>query len=101
MPSNGLSTWNTPEYPPSSKPALLHVQFESISSFLGRERPAWASHHALSCSQKALNQPLLYLSLYFKTYPTDYYRLLQQMREQGTWEAWLEFFVQGVGNYRW
>ena len=45
-----------------------------------------------------LNQPLLYLSLYFKTYRTDYYRLVQEVREQGAWEAWLEFFLQGVAT---
>ena len=26
----------------------------------------------------------------------DYYRLLQEVREQGAWEAWLEFFLEGV-----
>ena len=48
------------------------------------------------CSEGILRQPLLYLSLYFKTHRSDYYRLLQEVRERGTWEAWLELFLAGV-----
>src|SRR5262245_32440943 len=43
-----------------------------------------------------MQQPLLYLSLYFKSRRADYYRLLQEVRENGAWEAWLEFFLDGV-----
>ena len=45
-----------------------------------------------------LRNPLLYLSLYLKTHRADYYRLLQEVREQGAWEAWLEFFLTGVAE---
>jgi Fic family protein len=48
--------------------------------------------------QKVLREPLLYLSLYLKTYRADYYRLLQEVRQRGTWEAWLEFFLEGVAQ---
>ena len=89
----------TPEYPPLIKAGLLHVQFESIHPFLdGNGRLGRLLITLYLCSQKVLSQPLLYLSLYFKTYRTDYYRLLQQVREQGAWEAWLEFFLQGVAT---
>src|SRR5664279_6608364 len=50
------------------------------------------------CAEGILRQPLLYLSLYFKTHRSDYYRLLQEVRERGAWEAWLEFFLAGVEN---
>ncbi|MGI4847438.1 MAG: hypothetical protein ACRYGK_04785 [Janthinobacterium lividum] len=46
--------------------------------------------------QQVLREPLLYLSLYLKTHRADYYRLLQEVRQRGTWEAWLEFFLTGV-----
>jgi len=36
------------------------------------------------------------LSLYLKQNRALYYELLQQVRENGTWEVWLEFFLQGV-----
>jgi Fic family protein len=43
-----------------------------------------------------LSQPLLYLSLYFKQHRSEYYRLLDVVRMEGDWEAWLDFFLEGV-----
>ena len=43
-----------------------------------------------------LSEPLLYLSLYFKTHRDAYYELLQRVRLDGDWEAWLQFFLEGV-----
>jgi Fic family protein len=43
-----------------------------------------------------LQEPLLYLSLYFKQHRDQYYRLLDQVRLVGDWEAWLDFFLEGV-----
>lgn len=45
-----------------------------------------------------MRKPLLYLSLYLKTHRADYYRLLQEVREHGAWEAWLDFFLAGVAD---
>ncbi len=50
------------------------------------------------CVHGVLRQPLLYLSLYLKAHRADYYRLLQEVRENGAWEAWLEFFLAGVAG---
>ncbi|MDQ7835595.1 MAG: hypothetical protein RDU24_09460 [Humidesulfovibrio sp.] len=50
----------------------------------------------LLCEQKILREPLLYLSLYFKTHRQRYYELLGQVRTDGDWEAWLEFFAEAV-----
>jgi len=41
-------------------------------------------------------EPLLYLSLYLKQHRTTYYRLLDAVRYDGNWEAWLDFFLEGV-----
>ncbi len=88
---------DTPGIPLLVKAALLHVQFESIHPFLdGNGRLGRLLVTLFLCSQKALRQPLLYLSLFFKQHRQDYYRLLQEVREHGTWEAWLEFFLDGV-----
>ena len=46
----------------------------------------------------ALQQPLLYLSLFFKRHRSLYYDLLQTAREDGDWEAWLNFFFEGVAT---
>lgn len=79
------------------KAGLLHVQFESIHPFLdGNGRLGRLLITLYLCSQRALREPLLYLSLFFKQNRADYYRLLQEVRERGTWEAWLEFFLEGV-----
>jgi len=90
---------DTPTMPLLVKAALLHVQFESIHPFLdGNGRLGRLLITLFLCSQNALHQPLLYLSLFFKQHRQDYYRLLQEVRERGTWEAWLEFFLDGVSQ---
>lgn len=50
----------------------------------------------LLCARGALEEPLLYLSLYFKTHRERYYDLLQRVRTEGVWEEWLEFFLEGA-----
>lgn len=45
------------------------------------------------CVNGVLRKPLLYLSLYLKTNRSECYRLLQEVREPGAWEAWLDFFT--------
>jgi Fic family protein len=88
---------DTPALPPLIKAALIHVQFESIHPFLdGNGRLGRLLVTLFLCVQKVLQEPLLYLSLYFKIHRADYYRLLQEVRERGAWEAWLEFFLDGV-----
>jgi Fic family protein len=50
----------------------------------------------LLCSEKVLNEPLLYLSLYFKMHRQRYYALLDEVRSTGDWESWLDFFADAV-----
>ncbi|EKD50521.1 MAG: hypothetical protein ACD_62C00516G0001 [uncultured bacterium] len=79
------------------KAALIHVQFETIHPFLdGNGRVGRLLIALLLHWQGALNQPLLYLSLYFKKNRQVYYDLLQSVRSDGDWEAWLSFFFEGV-----
>ena len=79
------------------KAALAHVQFETIHPFLdGNGRVGRLLITFLLCAEKALAEPLLYLSLYFKTHRTTYYNLLQAVRVTGEWEEWLTFFLTGV-----
>ena len=81
------------------KAGLLHVQFETIHPFLdGNGRIGRLLVTLYLCAQGAMRAPLLYLSLYLKTHRADYYRLLQDVREHGAWEAWLEFFLDGVAQ---
>lgn len=79
------------------KAALAHVQFETIHPFLdGNGRMGRLLITLLLCDAGALSEPLLYLSLYFKTHRDAYYDWLQRVRETGDWEGWLEFFLSGV-----
>jgi len=79
------------------KASLAHVQFETIHPFLdGNGRLGRLLITLLLCDQKILREPLLYLSLYFKTHRQRYYELLDQVRIDGDWEAWLEFFAEAV-----
>lgn len=77
--------------------ALAHVQFETIHPFLdGNGRIGRLLITFLLCHAGILRQPLLYLSLYFKKNRNEYYGLLDRVRREGEWEAWLEFFLEGV-----
>ncbi len=79
------------------KAALAHVQFETIHPFLdGNGRLGRLLITLLLCSQSVLQEPMLYLSLYFKTHREYYYELLNNVRLNGDWEAWLDFFADAV-----
>jgi Fic family protein len=79
------------------KSGLAHVQFETIHPFLdGNGRLGRLLLTLLLCHSGMLDEPILYLSLYLKQNRKVYYDLLQEVRMQGTWETWLEFFLEGV-----
>jgi len=83
--------------PPLLKAALAHVQFETIHPFLdGNGRLGRLIITLLLCEHKVLQEPMLYLSLYFKTHRQRYYELLNDVRVTGDWEAWLDYFAEAV-----
>jgi Fic family protein len=85
------------DLPPLIRAGLVHVQFESIHPFLdGNGRLGRLLITFLLCAAGALREPILYLSLFFKTNRQTYYDLLMRVRETGDWEAWMEFFLTGV-----
>ncbi|MCB1258773.1 MAG: Fic family protein, partial [Microthrixaceae bacterium] len=76
---------------------LAHVQFETIHPFLdGNGRVGRLLIAFLLCEQQILLKPVLYLSHYFKQHCQEYYEQLQSVRDKGTWEEWLTFFLAGV-----
>ncbi len=89
---------NRPEKTPVLiKAALAHVQFETIHPFLdGNGRLGRLLIALLLCSEMVLKEPMLYLSLYFKTHRQRYYELLNQVCLTGDWESWLDFFADAV-----
>jgi Fic family protein len=85
--------------PPLLKAALAHVQFETIHPFLdGNGRVGRLLITLLLCDRQVLREPLLYLSLYFKSHRQTYYELLNEVRRSGDWEMWLEFFADAVAT---
>lgn len=86
-----------PDLPPLVKAGLAHVQFETIHPFLdGNGRVGRLLITLMLCETGVLREPILYLSLHFKAHRAEYYRLLQEVRENGAWEAWMEYFLTGV-----
>lgn len=85
--------------PPVLKAALSHVQFETIHPFLdGNGRVGRLIITLLLCAEGVLREPMLYLSLYLKQHRAQYYELLDRVRREGDWEAWVAFFASGIAE---
>lgn len=79
---------------PLQAAAYAHVQFETIHPFLDGNGRLGRLLIALMLTQAGLlSEPILYLSLYFKSRRDEYYRLLNGVRADDGWEPWLEFFA--------
>jgi Fic family protein len=85
--------------PPLLKAALWHVQFETIHALLdGSGRVGRLIVTLLLCAEGMLREPMLYLSPYLKQHRRRYYELLDSVRRDGDWEAWVAFSCQGVAT---
>ena len=88
-----------PELPPLVNSALVHAQFETIHPFLdGNGRIGRLLIAALLQAWGLLQEPLMYLSGYLKQHQGEYYRRLSAIRSHGDWEAWVQFFLEGVAS---
>ncbi len=85
------------DYDPLVKMAIIHHQFESIHPFYdGNGRTGRIINILYLVLEKLQNLPVLYLSSYITHNKADYYRLLQQLREEENWEEWLLFMIRGI-----
>ena len=85
--------------PPLAQVALLHSQFEAIHPFLnGNGRVGRLLITLFLVEREILPTPLLYLSAFFEAARRDYYERLQGVTEQGDWEGWLQYFLNGVAR---
>ena len=83
--------------PALTRIGLTHAQFETIHPFLdGNGRVGRLLITFMLCEQGTLQSPVLFLSHYFKANRDEYYEHLQNIRNEGAWEAWLKFFLRGV-----
>jgi len=82
---------------PLIKMAIIHHQFESIHPFYdGNGRTGRIINILYLVTQKLLDLPILYLSRYVIQNKTEYYALLQNVRDKGDWEKWIIFMLKGV-----
>jgi Fic family protein len=84
---------------PLVRAGIAHVQFETLHPYLdGNGRMGRLLIALLLEHWKLLPHPLLYLSVFFKRHQAEYYRRLSRVRTDGDWEAWLDFFLDGVAT---
>jgi Fic family protein len=85
------------EADPLVKMAIIHHQFESIHPFYDGNGRTGRIINILYLVQKGLlHLPVLYLSQYIIKHKSDYYRLLQEVRDEGKWEEWILFMLDGI-----
>ncbi len=84
-------------YDPLIKMAIIHFQFESIHPFYdGNGRTGRIINILYLIIAKLQTLPILYLSSYIIKHKSDYYKLLQDVRENNSWEEWVLFMINGV-----
>lgn len=82
---------------PLIKMALIHHQFESIHPFYdGNGRTGRIVNVLYLVKEGLLDIPVLYLSNHIVRNKADYYRLLQTVREDDTWEEWVLYLLEAV-----
>jgi Fic family protein len=82
---------------PLIKMAIIHFQFESIHPFYdGNGRTGRIINILYLILEKLQALPILYLSNYIIKNKSDYYRLLQKVRDENLWEDWVIFMIKGV-----
>lgn len=79
------------------KMAIIHFQFESIHPFYdGNGRTGRIINVLYLVLKQLLDIPVLYLSRYIVRHKSDYYRLLQKVRDEEAWEEWILFILEAV-----
>jgi Fic family protein len=85
--------------PPLVHAALSHYQFEAIHPFLdGNGRIGRLLITLLLAERGILPTPLLYLSAFFEATRQEYYARLLAVSQNGAWQGWLEYFLNGVAR---
>lgn len=79
--------------------AIIHHQFESIHPFPdGNGRVGRIINVLYLCQMGFLRIPILYISRYIVRNKSEYYRLLQAVRDENAWEEWVLFIIRGVAQ---
>ncbi len=82
---------------PLIRMAIIHHQFESIHPFAdGNGRLGRMLNVLYLTKENLLGIPILYLSRGINETKSDYYRLLQAVRDEGAWEDWIVYMLDVV-----
>lgn len=82
---------------PLVRMALIHHQFETIHPFYdGNGRTGRIVNVLYLVKEGLLDSPVLYLSRAILRTKSAYYRLLQSVRDQDTWEEWVLYMLTAV-----
>jgi Fic family protein len=82
---------------PLVKMALIHHQFETVHPFYdGNGRTGRIVNVLYLVKEGLLDIPILYVSRYIVRTKSDYYRLLQAVRDSDAWEAWVVYMLTAV-----
>lgn len=85
------------EADPLIKMALIHHRFESIHPFFdGNGRTGRILNVLYLVKENLLDIPVLYLSRYIVQNKSEYYALLQDVRDNDMWEKWVLFILKAV-----
>ena len=89
---------NTPDsLDPLVNAALIHYQFETIHPFLdGNGRIGRLLILLFLIDRKLLSHETLYISYFFKRNRIEYYDRLTDVRNKGSYEQWIKFFLLAV-----
>ncbi|QLH81318.1 Fic family protein [Halosimplex pelagicum] len=85
------------EYPDLVDIGMLHYQLETVHPFAdGNGRVGRLLIVLMLIASDILVHPLFYLSSYIRRNRDEYTDLLLAVNEEGDWNAWLEFFLNGI-----
>lgn len=97
-----INTQELQDIDPLIKMAIIHHQFESIHPFYdGNGRTGRIISILYLVMNDLLDLPILYLSRYITHNKSEYYRLIQEIRDAApdnfnVWEEWIVFMLKGV-----
>ena len=82
---------------PLIKMAIIHYQFESIHPFYdGNGRTGRVINILYLVCQKILDIPILYFSRYIVENKAEYYKFLQNIREDDNFNEWIIWNLKGI-----
>ena len=88
---------NKEDLDPLIKMAIIHFQFESIHPFTdGNGRTGRIINILYLVLKGLLDTPILYHSRYIIQNKSEYYKLLQKVRDTDEWEDWILFILKAL-----